>query len=83
MSFAPKNMAAMKRSSVDNKRGAVASVDVESRRQIVANTLQSLHQREARVQQAEECVSAAYIFFLNVSQARLPTLTSFISCGLT
>jgi hypothetical protein len=61
----------MRRPPADAKRAnaaAAAATDVENRRQLVADTLQLLQQRERRVQEAELCVSASYMFFATVLQ---------------
>ena len=69
LSFAPKNMSIMRRTPVDLKRGPAAAVtDVENRRQMVADTLLQLQHRERRLQEAERCVNASYIFFISTLQ---------------
>jgi hypothetical protein len=69
LSFAPRSAVAVRRSPADVKRGAAtAATDVENRRQLVADTLQLLHQRESRVQDAELCVSSSYMFFTSIAQ---------------
>jgi hypothetical protein len=59
----------LRRTPADPKRGISAAVaDVENRRQRVADALQQLQQRERRVQDAELCVGASYMFFAGVLQ---------------
>ena len=63
----------MRRTPADPKRGISAAVaDVENRRQRVADALQQLQQRERRVQDAELCVGASYMFFTGVLQVPPP-----------
>jgi hypothetical protein len=58
---------------MDNKRGAAAAAaDVDHRRQQVTDTLQLLQQREQRVQEAERCVTASYLYFCNLLRVQLP-----------
>lgn len=81
LSFAPKNMSIMRRTPVDSKRGPAAAVtDVENRRQMVADTLLQLQHRERRLQEAEHCVNASYIFFTSTLQ--VVSSTSHIRCSL-
>ena len=68
-------MSIMRRTPVDLKRGPAAAVtDVENRRQMVADTLLQLQHRERRLQEAERCVNASYIFFMSTLQVGPSTL---------
>jgi hypothetical protein len=74
-------MSIMRRTLVDSKRGPAAAVtDVENRRQAVADTLLQLQQRERRLQEAEHCVNASYLFFTSTLQ--VVSSTCDICCSL-